>query len=82
MPSYDYECRRCGPFTEFRSIAESDETQACPQCGKPSERAFFQAPAIGGRGGNHSSRTGRLAFGKELAKWRKHSAGCGCCRGR
>jgi putative FmdB family regulatory protein len=80
MPNYDYACLGCGSFTFFCSIAESDEAQNCPRCGKRSKRVLLSAPSISGRGGPDTSRSGRVAFGRELAKWRKHSVGCGCCR--
>ena len=35
MPTYDYDCGRCGPFSESHPIAEFDRPQACPSCGAP-----------------------------------------------
>ena len=30
MPTYDYDCDRCGPFSESHPIAEFDLPQPCP----------------------------------------------------
>ena len=32
MPTYEYECPDCGPFTDVRPMAEYDQPQACPDC--------------------------------------------------
>ena len=47
MPTYDYDCDRCGPFSESHPIAEFDLPQPCPACGDPAPRALT-LPAIGG----------------------------------
>jgi len=38
MPRYNYECERCGPFEEYRPMAEFDAALACPQCNEPAPR--------------------------------------------
>lgn len=38
MPLYDFECRDCGDFSEFRTIADRDELMTCPVCGRPAAR--------------------------------------------
>jgi putative FmdB family regulatory protein len=38
MPLYDYRCRVCGPFREFRPLSAWDKAARCPGCGKPSKR--------------------------------------------
>ena len=41
MPTYDYECDRCGhEFELFQSITAPVEKQ-CPECNKPSLRRLF-----------------------------------------
>ena len=47
MPTYDYDCDRCGPFSESHPIAEFDVPQPCPACGDPAPRSLT-LPAIGG----------------------------------
>ena len=44
MPVYDYLCRRCGPFTDMRPMADCDLPSACPGCGRKAPRAFLTAP--------------------------------------
>lgn len=39
MPSYDYECRRCGArFDEIVQVSERDLPVACPDCGGDAKR--------------------------------------------
>jgi len=38
MPIYGYSCKACGPFEDFRSMADYDKPAACPSCGKQSPR--------------------------------------------
>ena len=40
MPLYDYQCRVCGPFKEFRPLSEWDEDTKCPNCGSLSKRCI------------------------------------------
>ena len=47
MPTYDYECPDCGPFTELRPMAEFDRPQPCPDCAQQAPR-LLTAPALGG----------------------------------
>ena len=69
MPTYDYDCGRCGPFSESHPIAEFDLPQPCPQCGDPAPRALT-LPAIGG-GAAEAPSTGM--------PFRSHPGGCACC---
>jgi putative FmdB family regulatory protein len=69
MPTYDYDCGRCGAFSENYPIAEFDRPQACPSCGEPAPRALT-IPAIGG--GRAEAPTGGTPF-------RAHAGGCACC---
>jgi putative FmdB family regulatory protein len=32
MPTYDYGCDTCGPFSESRPMAEFAQPQPCPGC--------------------------------------------------
>ena len=40
MPLYEYQCTDHGTFDAFRPFAESDELEACPDCGASSPRQF------------------------------------------
>jgi putative FmdB family regulatory protein len=69
MPTYGYDCGRCGPFSESRPIAEFDLPQPCPGCGDPAQRALT-LPAIGG---------GVAEVSSAGTPFRAHSGGCACC---
>ena len=68
MPTYDYGCEHCGPFTETRPMAEFALPQPCPNCGDLATRALT-SPAIGG-GAREAS---------FLAPGPAHPGGCRCC---
>ena len=68
MPSYDYDCQRCGPFTASRPMAEFAQPQPCPDCGTAAPRALT-VPAIGGRSEDAAP----------SAPMRMHPGGCRCC---
>ena len=44
MPTYEYMCKKCGPFTQLRPMAECDLPSACPECGARSPRVILTAP--------------------------------------
>lgn len=69
MPTYDYDCGRCGPFSESHPIAEFDLPRPCPACGDPAPRALTLA-AIGGGAAEASVST---------TPFRAHPGGCRCC---
>lgn len=46
MPLYDYECRRCGPFREWRKMSDYEKAMKCPECGKPARRTVA-TPLLG-----------------------------------
>jgi putative FmdB family regulatory protein len=68
MPTYDYDCERCGAFTDARPLAEFDLPQPCPACGDPAPRALT-SPAIGGARAEPAS----------APSFRAHPGGCSCC---
>lgn len=70
MPTYDYGCERCGPFSESHPMAEFATPQPCPACGEPAPRVFLRAPALGG---------GVAPETAAAMPQRMHPAGCGCC---
>ncbi len=70
MPTYDYECEDCGPFTEVRPMAEYDRPQPCPDCGQEAPR-LLTAPSLGG--GTQEA---------VPSPARAHSGGCACCMPR
>lgn len=72
MPTYEYECENCGPFTEIHPMAEFDQPQPCPDCGTAAPR-LLTLPAIGAGGG------GAAMQDNSAASIRAHPGGCGCC---
>ena len=44
MPTYEYMCKKCGPFTQFRAMAECELPSACPECGARAPRVLLTAP--------------------------------------
>jgi putative FmdB family regulatory protein len=49
MPTYEYNCKKCGPFEHFQKITE-DALKTCPQCGGEVER-LISASAFHLKGG-------------------------------
>ena len=71
MPTYDYACATCGPFTASRPMAECAEPTACPACSEPAPRAILSAPSLGS-----GARSPEAGGGRSM---RIHSGGCACC---
>ncbi|MDC0900133.1 zinc ribbon domain-containing protein [Paracoccaceae bacterium] len=40
MPVYEYNCKKCGTFTNLQSMLRAGEACACTKCGALSERAL------------------------------------------
>ena len=87
MPTYDYDCARCGGFDAFRPLAARNEPAPCPHCGADSARVFASAPRLALMAGatRRAIETNERAAhaprsSKDYARLR-HPAGCGCCSG-
>ena len=78
MPTYDYACDACGPFSAVRPMAEYQLPHPCPGCGAPSARDLLSVPAFHGM-----DRARRVAMETNErsanAPRRSHRAGCACC---
>ena len=46
MPTYDYECERCGRTFEARQRISEPPLATCPSCGGPVHRLLSSAPFI------------------------------------
>lgn len=87
MPTYEYLCEDCGPFTEMRPMVESDLPHDCPHCGETAPRAFLTAPYMSGLSAER-----RLAYATNersahapktsSSMGKSHGAGCSCCSGK
>ncbi|MBW2731752.1 MAG: zinc ribbon domain-containing protein [Deltaproteobacteria bacterium] len=52
MPLYDFHCAHCDKdFEEFKMLADLDEPEACPECGKSAIRQISAAALGGSLGG-------------------------------
>ena len=40
MPTYGYDCTRCGAFELVRPMAQAGAPATCPECGEPGRRVF------------------------------------------
>lgn len=69
MPTYDYECETCGPFSESYPMSQYDRPQPCPDCGDLSQR-LLTVPAIG---------CGATEAASPGMQTRAHAGGCACC---
>jgi putative FmdB family regulatory protein len=45
MPTYEYMCKKCGPFTQLRAMAECELPSECPECGARAPRVLLTAPS-------------------------------------
>jgi len=53
VPTYGYDCPRCGAFDLVRPMVEASAPAACPECGDPARRVWG-APAL--RAGDPAAR--------------------------
>jgi putative FmdB family regulatory protein len=87
MPTYEYQCEECGPFTQMRPMAECELPSQCPGCGREAPRVILTAPHC-----STLSAPSRLAHAtnersahapQTLSSLKgSHGAGCACCSGR
>lgn len=87
MPTYEYLCDDCGPFTEMRPMAESDLPLACPHCREEAPRAYLTAPYMSGlsterRKAYATNERSAHAPQTTSGTGKSHPSGCGCCSGK
>ena len=80
MPKYEYDCPRCGSFSEFRPMAECELSAICPNCRADLPRGLLSFPMI--RTGTASVPRGGRALTNRFSAASSHSPGCRCCGGR
>ena len=84
MPTYEYDCPRCGPFEAVRPMAEVQAPHPCAGCGDPAPRVLLSAPRLSGM---DAGRRDAFAANERSAHAPKRSGGahpssCGCCKPR
>jgi putative FmdB family regulatory protein len=86
MPTYGYDCPRCGGFEALRSLAQRNEPAACPQCGTVAPRvlaATMPRLALLEAATRRAYETNERAAHEPRASGSyarlRHPAGCGCC---
>lgn len=82
MPVYEYECRRCGTFQEFRAMEARAADAACPDCGRPSARVLSVPRLALMDAGRRQAHTVNERSRHEPRVGAKHACGAGCGCGR
>ncbi len=85
MPTYDYDCPRCGGFALLQPLAARNDPTDCPDCGTASARVVACAPHLAALGPdtrraleiNERARHEPRSSGEYVRM--RHPAGCGCC---
>ena len=85
MPTYEYLCPHCGPFTDLQPMSRSAEPSCCPDCGRPAPRAILTAPRFSLLAGStrRAIETNERSANapRSSADSGRHGAGCACCSG-
>ena len=87
MPTYEYLCDDCGPFTEMRPMAECELPHDCRHCGEAAPRAYLTAPNFSGlsterRLAHATNERSAHAPVSSASMGKSHGAGCSCCSGK
>ncbi|WP_284946584.1 FmdB family zinc ribbon protein [Acidisoma cladoniae] len=72
MPLYDYDCARCGTFTEFAGMAAFAAPRDCPTCGTATPRNLIASPSLRGAAVT-------VMPGRKPGTPSRHAGSCGCC---
>ena len=82
MPTYEYHCPECGPFSAFRPMAEYQSPQPCESCGVPAPRAALSVPFFAGMdaGRRTAMATNERSANAPTRSKGRHPAACGCCK--
>jgi putative FmdB family regulatory protein len=79
MPSYAYECDRCGCFDAVRPLAEYNLPQACPGCGQAAPRALTTPSFASMDGARRIAASVNERSANAPGSSAAHRAGCACC---
>ena len=84
MPTYEYMCKKCGPFRQLRPMAECELPSACPECGTRAPRVLLTAPGcltMSAEARQAGAKYERITDGlHDVGKL--HGPGCSCCVNR
>ena len=82
MPTYEYLCPDCGPFTAFRPMAEFQAAQPCAGCAALAPRVTLSAPRLAGMdaGRRTAMATNERSAHAPARSAGRHPASCGCCK--
>jgi len=79
VPTYNYRCLHCGPFTAHRPMALFDRPASCPSCGTESGR-MPSVPDFPGMRRNGETARRAAAQNHDAGYRRFQQAGvCTCC---
>jgi putative FmdB family regulatory protein len=78
MPTYDYDCKDCGPFEAFRPMSQRDAPAECPACSKSAQRTVGSSH-VRLAGDTRYDDAATLAAAQGAYRRMRHAAGCGCC---
>ena len=84
MPTYEYMCKKCGPFTQVRAMAECELPSACPECGARAPRVLLTAPGCltaSAEARKAGAKYERITDGLH-EPGKLHGPGCSCCVGQ
>jgi putative FmdB family regulatory protein len=84
MPTYEYECPNCGPFTAMRPMAEFDLPMACEECATAAPRVMLTAPSFAcmPAGARNAHATNERSAHRPAKSGGRHPPSCGCCSGK
>jgi putative FmdB family regulatory protein len=84
MPTYEYMCKKCGPFTRLRAMAECELPSACPECRARAPRVLLTAPSClttSAEARQAGAKYERITDGLH-EPGKLHGPGCSCCVGQ
>jgi putative FmdB family regulatory protein len=84
MPTYEYDCSRCGPFEAVRPMAEFQAPHRCAGCGDPAPRVLRSAPRLSGMdaGRRDAFATNERSANAPTRSGGAHPSSCRCCKPR
>lgn len=80
MPTYDYDCPRCGVFDALRAISQRHQRASCPHCGTEAPRIIVAAPALTTlSAGRRTAFSTNERAAHEPKRSSSHGMSCACC---